>query len=231
MIKKFLVLISLFYSSIFIAQSSDRTLTKDELFEHVSIEVCECMTKNEGVEISALSGCLENNMNKYDEKLKSIINKDSTLFNGITSDQLGEEFVEIMQIPLVENCDSFYQYFKKIKDDVINGLYQFQSQETLDSLYSINEKEHNSNYYLQRGLLNFAHKNIDKSIQDITKSIEIDPKEDLYMFLAWIYTENGNLDRALENYDKYISLTNSAEMKIMKAVSIREIKEKNKSLD
>ena len=136
-----------------------------------------------------------------------------------------KNFKETMSLPLVENCNKYYAYFKNLKYDSIEGIYNFENKPKLDSLNQIAPSKRDENFFFARGVLNFASKNYKIAIEDLEKSVIQNPNAERYFILALAYNENGNLEKTLKTFEDLKTITSKKEFEVWKAVTEREFKE------
>ncbi|RKS42506.1 hypothetical protein BC962_3264 [Gillisia mitskevichiae] len=209
------------------SQSEKIENSKNQLFSEMSIDVCNCLN-DETPEMEFHENCLNDKKSEYKKKYEDLLTKESVIGSDSIKEEWKEEFITtILTGSMVYECDKWYNYFKNIKNKTIGEIYKNANPKQLDSLNRLEPEFRNDNFYYDRGALNFASKHYLKAIEDISKHNEINPTNQTYLFLAWVYEASGNLEKSLDAYDQIQSSQDSGmEIELYKSVMKREYAEK-----
>ncbi|MEM8763737.1 MAG: hypothetical protein AAGD88_07990 [Bacteroidota bacterium] len=204
--------------------------------------VCNCFDKNYtsgNLDLKLFQKCFdlksEGNRNEFEDFLRQELDSNNTNLTYEEelelSRKMGEQLFDDLQEPLVNNCDSYYNFLLECKKAILTNMSGGVSKKEADSL-SILIKNGNwtEQTTWQMGSYQLGVGNIQMAKANFHKSLEKNPLHlPSLFFLGVVNDTEGNHDKAIQRYNQVIEQEEESLSFIVNmflVVAKREAKEK-----
>lgn len=118
-----------------------------------------------------------------------------------------------MQNTLIQNCDTYYEFFNSIREDSLISQKDDFSQSKIDSLTSLINENKTTDLLLKRGTAYLYLQKLKKAERDYSESLKIDDTNiKIMLLLGWTKEKQGNYHKAIKIYEKALALSNQQEI-------------------
>ena len=189
---------------------------------------CSCFEENNqnGYDQENFSLCIEKEMEKHQNIFLPYFDSNSKLSEYEQGEELGKKLITEYLDEIIYNCDAYYIYYNDKNKRALNDAKNNLGKEKLQEFEEEIKTNPSSNAYLKRGFYHFAYENYESAESDLTKALELDPKNDLAKtFLGFLFENMGRLQKALEIFTEIHQSKQDQESLLQIAVINRKIKE------
>ncbi len=228
---KKLFLALLIFTGLFTAtaqQSREQGVT--DLANKVAPNFCGCFEKYKFDDArKGFEQCFLENFVKHEEQLVALMAMDSIGDEQAKNDRIAMEIMVKMQGKLFQDCDSYYEYFKTIRNRGLSLLLEQDIDKKMDSIMAIEAEKRDSEWYFKKASFEFAGEKLNEAEKDLLKGFEKEPDNAKYkMLLAWVYEKQEREEDALAVYDQMIGNTGNIEFVMMKEFTKRQFRQQEK---
>jgi len=180
--------------------------------------VCECFEQGTAesagqLKLDLLTTCFDFSAVNTRKLVEELVRKeiDTTNIGDKSYYEIGYEFGQKLaldlQKPMVQNCDSYFNFFREMKKEMIVNLKKGTNKKTTDSLKTLFKKDDWSPdvmwkigaYQLHIGKLSRAEKSFKKCLSKDPKHLQSN------FFLALVYEQKGDYSSAISSYNQVIA--------------------------
>ena len=178
----------------------------------LSQDVCDCFSKSDKKQ-DALEACFTNNIINYQADLEKLIDKNSEISQYEQGQQLGVKVFFEMQQALIQNCDDYFEYFDRLRNESFEDMQKNYGPDNIASLDFQISKNRTAELLWERGNAYFASSNFNKAKTSYQESLQLDPNYiQSVFFLGWVNEKAGDYNRAIKLYQQVLRRTGKQEI-------------------
>ncbi|WP_299333944.1 hypothetical protein [uncultured Psychroserpens sp.] len=221
------------------------SLSAQELNDKLSSDYCHCFNKgsleiNGEINYQLLEECLVYGLKNNAKALEQVVLKDvdTTGFDEETyykyGYKYGRDLFGNLQEQLIDQCDSYYEYAKKLNATMRQSFVRDASKKALDSLSALVDKNTSSlELRMERGSQHLGLNDFKSAKTDFKQCLEQNPDYfPAQFFLAYTYDLDEDFDNAIKGYQDILdNVIDVGALKDMTKIYLAIVKRKKKEQD
>lgn len=187
--------------------------------------ICECAEEEKEIKDDTLENCFVKMTSDFQPELDKMIDTASDVPKYDQSLAIVKQLFFDMQNNLMQNCDVYYEFLNKTREETLLTLKNDFPESDFELLNAEIEKNKTTNLLWARGSTYLALNKLELAEKDFKESLEIDQNYiRSIFFLGWVNEIKGDYQKAIELYEKTMSITNKQDFLIFIELAKRNSK-------
>lgn len=188
-------------------------------------DVCECFRESDEKGNEKLANCFLDNITKYKTEIEKEVNNGLEISGYEGGKFLARTIYSEIQEELILECDAYYHFYEKLKENILISKKRDFNQNDIDSLSVLIFKKKTPDLLWERANIHFSYNQFEKAKKDYAAALALNPKHvQSKLFLGWVYEKQGDIHKAITIYKSVYEETKIERAMVFVLLAKRKLK-------
>lgn len=223
-------LFSFFLLYLFLINPSTLICQSLDLRQIIANEANECISKLDSTSsMQIINGCIKRSVRNHENEIVFKPDPESAISVFAQELQAKKKMYHDLDMILVEECESFLNFWIKFLDKNYSDIRLFSSDEKLESISLLLQGNYSSELISERGTVYMGLNKLDSAMIDFNEAIKLNSSNtQAWYFKGLLYEIQKDYSNALTSYNEILKRTTDEEAKFLVTVLKMRIYKKTK---